>query len=273
MDRACDLCLPETNLKKQGLLPLTFADPADYNKIHPVDKLTIQGLKDFAPGKVRGSGKEGRLAVRLPWGPCGGGQGTTALLPLPHLAPPAPLPVGLVEEGPLNSRRPPGGRKCLLGAGPATVRPPVQALHSEANSSHPAGPSWPQSYALWVLPRPPRPRFGLGLGSPAGSPGPRAAPCLAAPPAEWGAAFLRAASPTPASSCAAPEMHHQASQRDPGDHPPEPHLQRDPDRVVPCRQRSEQNEGAAAVAATPARPAPGLALASRVQSACPQSQT
>lgn len=114
VDRACDLCLPETNLKKQGLLPLTFADPADYNKIHPVDKLTIQGLKDFAPGKVRGSGKEGRLAVRLPWGPCGGGQGTTALLPLPHLAPPAPLPVGLVEEGPLNSRRPPGGRKCLL---------------------------------------------------------------------------------------------------------------------------------------------------------------
>uniref|UniRef100_A0A8I6AIF6 Aconitate hydratase, mitochondrial n=1 Tax=Rattus norvegicus TaxID=10116 RepID=A0A8I6AIF6_RAT len=41
----------ETNLKKQGLLPLTFADPSDYNKIHPVDKLTIQGLKDFAPGK------------------------------------------------------------------------------------------------------------------------------------------------------------------------------------------------------------------------------
>lgn len=42
----------ETNLKKQGLLPLTFADPADYNKIHPVDKLSIVGLKDFAPGKV-----------------------------------------------------------------------------------------------------------------------------------------------------------------------------------------------------------------------------
>lgn len=42
----------ETNLKKQGLLPLTFADPADYNKIHPVDKLSIVGLADFAPGKV-----------------------------------------------------------------------------------------------------------------------------------------------------------------------------------------------------------------------------
>uniref|UniRef100_A0A8C9DDT4 Aconitase 2 n=1 Tax=Prolemur simus TaxID=1328070 RepID=A0A8C9DDT4_PROSS len=41
----------ETNLKKQGLLPLTFADPADYNKIHPVDKLTIQGLNNFTPGK------------------------------------------------------------------------------------------------------------------------------------------------------------------------------------------------------------------------------
>lgn len=44
--------LTETNLKKQGLLPLTFADPADYDKIHPVDKLSIVGLKDFAPGKV-----------------------------------------------------------------------------------------------------------------------------------------------------------------------------------------------------------------------------
>ncbi|XP_077195483.1 aconitate hydratase, mitochondrial isoform X2 [Paroedura picta] len=41
----------ETNLKKQGLLPLTFADPADYDKIHPVDKLSIVGLKDFVPGK------------------------------------------------------------------------------------------------------------------------------------------------------------------------------------------------------------------------------
>lgn len=65
----CALCLPETNLKKQGLLPLTFADPADYNKIHPVDKLTIQGLKDFAPGKVREPGKEGRLAIPSPQGP------------------------------------------------------------------------------------------------------------------------------------------------------------------------------------------------------------
>ncbi|MBN3293112.1 ACON protein, partial [Polypterus senegalus] len=41
----------ETNLKKQGLLPLTFADPADYDKIRPDDKISIQGLKKFAPGK------------------------------------------------------------------------------------------------------------------------------------------------------------------------------------------------------------------------------
>lgn len=41
----------ETNLKKQGLLPLTFSDPADYDKVHPEDKITIAGLKDFAPGK------------------------------------------------------------------------------------------------------------------------------------------------------------------------------------------------------------------------------
>ncbi|NP_001337055.1 aconitase 2 L homeolog [Xenopus laevis] len=41
----------ETNLKKQGLLPLTFSDPADYDRIHPEDKITLAGLKDLAPGK------------------------------------------------------------------------------------------------------------------------------------------------------------------------------------------------------------------------------
>ncbi|XP_049774887.1 aconitate hydratase, mitochondrial-like [Schistocerca cancellata] len=41
----------ETNLKKQGLLPLTFADPADYDKIKPTDKISLVGLKDLAPGK------------------------------------------------------------------------------------------------------------------------------------------------------------------------------------------------------------------------------
>lgn len=44
--------LTETNLKKQGLLPLTFADPQDYDKIRPDDKISITGLKSFAPGKV-----------------------------------------------------------------------------------------------------------------------------------------------------------------------------------------------------------------------------
>ncbi|KAI8902998.1 aconitase family-domain-containing protein [Globomyces pollinis-pini] len=41
----------ETNLKKQGMLPLTFANPADYDKISPGDKLSILGLTTFAPGK------------------------------------------------------------------------------------------------------------------------------------------------------------------------------------------------------------------------------
>ncbi|XP_012708426.2 aconitate hydratase, mitochondrial [Fundulus heteroclitus] len=41
----------ETNLKKQGLLPLTFANPSDYEKIRPDDKISIFGLKSFAPGK------------------------------------------------------------------------------------------------------------------------------------------------------------------------------------------------------------------------------
>ncbi|KAG8960311.1 Aconitate hydratase mitochondrial [Tulasnella sp. 408] len=41
----------ETNLKKQGMLALTFADPADYDKITPNDKVDIKGLETFAPGK------------------------------------------------------------------------------------------------------------------------------------------------------------------------------------------------------------------------------
>ena len=41
----------ETNLKKQGMLALTFADPADYDKIQPSDRMDILGLESFAPGK------------------------------------------------------------------------------------------------------------------------------------------------------------------------------------------------------------------------------
>ncbi len=41
----------ETNLKKQGMLALTFADKADYDKIKEHDRISILGLKEFAPGK------------------------------------------------------------------------------------------------------------------------------------------------------------------------------------------------------------------------------
>ncbi|XP_021184209.2 probable aconitate hydratase, mitochondrial [Helicoverpa armigera] len=41
----------ETNLKKQGMLPLTFANASDYDKIKPDDKISLLGLKDLAPGK------------------------------------------------------------------------------------------------------------------------------------------------------------------------------------------------------------------------------
>jgi aconitate hydratase len=41
----------ETNLKKQGLLPLTFSDPADYERVRKDDRVSILGLKDLAPGR------------------------------------------------------------------------------------------------------------------------------------------------------------------------------------------------------------------------------
>jgi aconitate hydratase len=40
----------ETNLKKQGMLGLTFANPADYDKVQEDDTIAIKGLADFAPG-------------------------------------------------------------------------------------------------------------------------------------------------------------------------------------------------------------------------------
>ena len=42
----------ETNLKKQGVLPLTFADPADYDKFEQGDRVSITGLYTLEPGKA-----------------------------------------------------------------------------------------------------------------------------------------------------------------------------------------------------------------------------
>jgi aconitate hydratase len=41
----------ETNLKKQGILALTFADPKDYEKIEQQDRISVTGLSSLAPGK------------------------------------------------------------------------------------------------------------------------------------------------------------------------------------------------------------------------------
>jgi len=41
----------ETNLKKQGMLALTFENPSDYDKIREDDRISILGMNNFAPGK------------------------------------------------------------------------------------------------------------------------------------------------------------------------------------------------------------------------------
>ena len=40
----------EANLKKQGVLALTFADPADYDAIRADDTIDVVGLADLEPG-------------------------------------------------------------------------------------------------------------------------------------------------------------------------------------------------------------------------------
>ncbi len=41
----------ESNLKKQGLLALTFSDPADYDRIREDDRINLSGLSDIKPGQ------------------------------------------------------------------------------------------------------------------------------------------------------------------------------------------------------------------------------
>jgi aconitate hydratase len=41
----------ETNLKKQGMLPLTFINKEDYNKVQEDDTIDVTGLESFAPAK------------------------------------------------------------------------------------------------------------------------------------------------------------------------------------------------------------------------------
>jgi aconitate hydratase len=54
----------ETNLKKQGMLALTFKDPADYDLIKEGDRLTIEGLQNFTEGvplKLKIKHKDGTI--------------------------------------------------------------------------------------------------------------------------------------------------------------------------------------------------------------------
>jgi aconitate hydratase len=59
----------ETNLKKQGMLALTFANKEDYDKIQEKDSIDIVGLTTFSPGQPlelvlnHADGSEDRISV------------------------------------------------------------------------------------------------------------------------------------------------------------------------------------------------------------------
>jgi aconitate hydratase len=60
----------ESNLKKQGVLPFTFADPAEYEKVREDDEISLPGVMDIAPGKdvtaklVHADGSEENIELR-----------------------------------------------------------------------------------------------------------------------------------------------------------------------------------------------------------------
>jgi len=60
----------ETNLKKQGVLPLTFADPADYDRVEDGDRVALEGVAGIPQGRAptlvltHRDGRVDRVAVR-----------------------------------------------------------------------------------------------------------------------------------------------------------------------------------------------------------------
>jgi aconitate hydratase len=60
----------ESNLKKQGILPFTFVDPAAYDRVQELDRVSILGLSSLAPGREvtaalhHTDGSEERLQLR-----------------------------------------------------------------------------------------------------------------------------------------------------------------------------------------------------------------
>ena len=42
----------EANLKKQGILPLTFVDRADYERVRVDDEVDVEGLSELGPGST-----------------------------------------------------------------------------------------------------------------------------------------------------------------------------------------------------------------------------
>jgi aconitate hydratase len=58
----------ESNLKKQGMLPLTFANSSDYDRISSEDRVSIIGLTDIQPGQpltIVVEGKDGKWEAEL----------------------------------------------------------------------------------------------------------------------------------------------------------------------------------------------------------------
>ena len=60
----------ETNLKKQGLLALTFVNPSDYDKVKQGDRVSIIGISKMAPGQnlemilTHTDGKEEKIPLK-----------------------------------------------------------------------------------------------------------------------------------------------------------------------------------------------------------------
>jgi hypothetical protein len=85
----------ESNLKKQGVLPFTFNDPADYDRVLETDRVSFSNLAALGPGKLVGDAPPCRRHDRDARAPPHAERGADRLVP----GGVGPQQVGGVREG------------------------------------------------------------------------------------------------------------------------------------------------------------------------------
>ena len=146
----CFARIHETNLKKQGVLPLTFADPATYDQIGEDDRISVLGLADLQPESTV------RCRLTKPDGTTVDFDGDPDALPRADR---------LVQGRQRPQHHPPARRRRLTNQSPRRASPRCRRSAAE-RCQHPTGCPDPSVGAGAAL------HFGVRIAGPTGRVGP-----------------------------------------------------------------------------------------------------